>query len=115
MKQSNWVFGIVLTAMVFFASGCDNLAGGGDSNTDTDKDTSGGGSVDWTNYKTAGSFSIRIKNEANRDLVVFKNTVSKANILGGVRKNASDHGLKLDTKHFNENTGFSLIFITTED
>ena len=44
--MKHWVFGIVLTAMVFFAAGCDNLAGGGDSNTDT----SGGGSVDWTNY-----------------------------------------------------------------
>ena len=46
---------------------------------------------------------------------MFKNTVSKANILGSVRKNASNHGLKLNTTHFNQNTDFSLIFITTED
>ena len=109
MKQRNWIFGIAAGAMVFLAAGCDNLAGGGG----TDPGTSG--SVDWMNYQTAGSFAIRIKNEANRDLVVFKSTVTTANMLGGVPKNASDHGLKLNTTHFNQNTDFSLIFITTED
>ena len=104
-----WILAALLA--VLLASGCDDLmgkGGGGDEETEGDD-------VDWTNYQTAGSFAIRIKNEANRDLVVFKNTVTTANMLGGVRKNATDHGIKKNTTHFNQNTDFSLIFITTED
>jgi hypothetical protein len=113
MKQKHWVFGIALLAMVFFAAGCDSLTGGKDGADNGNGNGNDG--VDWENYRTAGTYAIRIKNEANRDLVVFKNSVSAANLLGGVRKNEPDHGLKGDTTHFNQSTDFSLIFITKED
>jgi hypothetical protein len=75
-------------------------------------DTSG---VDWTNYQTAGSYAIRIRNESSRDLVAFKNTLSADNLMGGVPKNATDHGIKLNTALFNQNTDFSIIFLSKED
>ena len=109
MKRfTEWMRGAALLgALALVLAGCP-------TGNENDKDTGDDG-VDWMNYQTAGSFSIRIKNEANRDLVVFKNTVITANMLGGVPKNASDHGLKLTSTHFNQNNDFSLIFITKEE
>ncbi|MDR2499489.1 MAG: hypothetical protein LBD37_00230 [Treponema sp.] len=91
------------------------LAGRDNPDGKEDEDNPGSGGVDWTNYQTGGSYAIRIKNEANRGLVAFKDSVSAANLLGGVPKNKGDWGLKKDTTHFNQNADFSLIFITKED
>lgn len=82
---------------------------GGDETTNPASD------IDWTNYQTAGTYSIRVKNESNRDLVAFMNSLTRANMLGGVKKNSGDHGFKKDTALFNQNKDFSVIFITAEE
>jgi hypothetical protein len=65
----------------------------------------------------AGEFSIRVKNESNRDLIAFKNSLSQDSLLGGVKKNATDHGFARKTALFAPglSADFSLIFITRED
>jgi hypothetical protein len=88
------------------------LSGCGLVDTGTDDEEGG---IDWTNYQTLGSYSIRVKNESNRDLVAFKGSLSPENLIGGVRKNASNHGLPLNTSLFNSNTDFALVFLTLED
>ncbi|MDR1100408.1 MAG: hypothetical protein LBL28_08015 [Treponema sp.] len=98
--------GVVLI-IALVVSGCElSIGNSGENNTST---------VDWANYQTAGSYAIRIRNESNRDLVAFKNTLSADNLMGGVPKNANDHGIKLNTMLFNQNTDFSIIFLTGED
>jgi hypothetical protein len=70
--------------------------------------------TDWTNYQTAGSYSIMVRNNANVDLIAFKNTLSEATKLGGVHKGGGTHGFKLNQTLFNANSDFSLIFLTTD-
>jgi hypothetical protein len=71
--------------------------------------------IDWTNYETEGSYSVRVKNESNRDLVAFKNSLAPENLIGGIRKNASNHGLPRKTNLFTSNSDFPLVFLTLED
>jgi hypothetical protein len=82
--------------------------------TDSDGDAS---DIDWKNYTAAGEFSIRVKNESNRDLVAFKSSLNQNNLLGGVGKNETDHGFSRNTALFTPGLSedFSLIFITQED
>jgi hypothetical protein len=89
-------------------SGCVMNTGGTD-------DDGGADGVDWTNYETEGSYSIRVKNESNRDLVAFKGSFTLENLIGGVRKNESNHGLPLKASLFTSNTDFALVFLTLED
>jgi hypothetical protein len=87
-----------------------------DNNDDDDKTDNGtSGSIDWTNYQTEGSYSVRVKNESNRDLVAFKGSIAAGNLLGGVRGNESNHGLPLNTSLFTSSTDFALVFLTLED
>jgi hypothetical protein len=76
-----------------------------------------GDGIDWKNYTVAGEFSIRVKNESNRDLIAFKGSLSQNNLLGGVKKNETDHGFSRNTSLFTAGLSedFSLIFITNED
>jgi hypothetical protein len=46
--------------------------------------------------------------------VAFKTSLTAANILGGVKKNEGDHGFKKNPDLFNQNTDFSIIFITVD-
>ncbi|MDR1588235.1 MAG: hypothetical protein LBS57_12330 [Treponema sp.] len=96
---------------ILLLSGCPMDAG----NDDDQSGTIAG--VDAVSYDTAGSYSIRIKNESNRDLIAFKASLSAANILGAVPKQAGDHGLKLNTTLFpsGQSQDFSVIFLTQED
>jgi hypothetical protein len=71
--------------------------------------------IDWTNYQTEGTYSIRVRNESNRDLVAFKGSLAPENLIGGVKKNEGNHGLPLNTTLFNENKDFPLVFLTLED
>jgi hypothetical protein len=101
---------------VLLFSGCivnvdpdDNTGTGGPSNgIDAD-------GIDWTNYQTVGTYSIRVKNESNRDLVVFKDSVASENLIGGVKKGEGNHGLPRNPSKFNENKDFPLVFLTLED
>jgi hypothetical protein len=106
-------FGIVPAALcaILLFSGCN-------VNIDTDGDGDDGKSsegIDWTNYQTTGTYSIRVRNESNRDLVAFKDSIAPENLIGGVKKNEGDHGLPLDSTLFNENKDFPLVFLTLED
>jgi hypothetical protein len=56
-----------------------------------------------------------VKNDSNRDLVVFKSSIAPENLLGGVKKNEGNHGLPLKTSIFQESTDFPLVFLTLED
>jgi hypothetical protein len=73
--------------------------------------------VDSKSYDTAGSYSIRITNESNRDLIVFKSSLSTTNILGAVPKQANDHGLKSNATLFPSGLSqdFTIVFLTRED
>jgi hypothetical protein len=103
---------------MLLVSGCD-LLGGNNGKENTDNGTEGSSTesngIDWTNYQTAGSYSIRVKNESNRDLVAFKGSIASENLLGGVKKNENNHGLPLKTSLFTSNTDFALVFLTLED
>jgi hypothetical protein len=97
-----------LCAILLFA-GCVIDPGG-----DDDHDGTADG-IDWTSYESEGSYSIRVKNESNRDLVAFKGSFAPENLIGGVRKNQTNHGLPLKTSLFVSNTDFALVFLTLED
>jgi hypothetical protein len=82
-----------------------------------DNNTGEGDGIDWKNYLVAGEFSIRVKNESNRDLIAFKSSLSQNTLMGGVRKGETDHGFSQNTALFASGLSedFSLIFITSED
>jgi hypothetical protein len=100
---------------MLLVSGCDLLGGGGSSNKENTGNGIDSNGIDWTNYETAGSYSIRVKNESNRDLVAFKGSIAPGNLLGGVRKNETNHGLPLKTSLFTSSADFALVFLTLED
>jgi hypothetical protein len=112
MTSKKFWFGMAAVMLVFglVLAGCTTDGGEGDGGAND-------GGIDWTSYDRAGTYSIRVKNESNRDLVAFKTSLSTANILGGVRKQAGDHGLKLNTTLFpaGQSQDFSIIFLTRED
>jgi hypothetical protein len=108
MKKVFVTLAVVSVLAGIFLS-CDNTE---NNNNDNGIDSNG---VDWTDYQTDGSYSIRIKNESNRDLVVFKGSLTAANLIGGVHKNATNHGLPKTALFGAQSTDFSLIFLTKED
>ncbi|MDR1324419.1 MAG: hypothetical protein LBK00_00095 [Treponema sp.] len=112
-----WIAPAVLCIILLLA-GCPMTTSSDNNGTDSDKgkdttDTSAG--IDWTNYETAGTYSVRVRNDANRDLVVFKDSPAPENLLGGVKKNEGNHGLPLKTSLFTANADFALVFLTLED
>ena len=70
--------------------------------------------VDWTNYQTAGTYSIFVRNNSGVDLVAFMNSLTESQMLGGVKKNSGAHGFKKNDTLFNTNKDFSIIFLTEE-
>jgi hypothetical protein len=112
---------IALAALcgVLLLSGCALIVGGDNGNNNSGGNDGVIAGVDSTSYNTAGSYSIRIRNESNRDLVAFKSSLSKDNILGAVPKQANNHGFKLKTdSHMfppGKSHDFSIIFLTKED
>jgi hypothetical protein len=104
MKQR---FLVTALALAVLLSACDDPA----PDVDVDEE------IDWKNYTGAGEFSIRVKNESNRDLIAFKSTLRQSNLLGGVGKGETDHGFPRATSLFTPGLSedFSLIFITRED
>jgi hypothetical protein len=107
------------TRMKFAAALCAALLLSGcvlDPGDENDNDKDGEDSkIDWTNYETTGYYSIRVKNESGRDLVAFKGSPASENLIGGVRKDESNHGLPLNSSLFTSNTDFALVFLTLED
>ncbi|MDR1565700.1 MAG: hypothetical protein LBS48_00260, partial [Treponema sp.] len=68
--------------------------------------------IDYTNYTT--DYSVRITNNSSVDLVVFKGTVSKSTLMGGVKAKDSNHGMKKDPALFPATGDFPLVFITED-
>jgi hypothetical protein len=84
-------------------AGCE-MGGGTDPNDIT--------GIDYTNYTT--DYSVRIKNDSSVDLVVFKGTVSKSTLMGGVKAQEANHGMKKDSALFSTTGDFPLVFITED-
>jgi hypothetical protein len=115
MKRLIFSLWLPLFGAALILGSCVNSFNDNNNGDDDDDNKKKGVEVDWENHTTAGSYAIRIRNESNRDLVAFKNTLTADNLMGGIRKNATDHGIKLNTALFNQNTDFSIIFLTEED
>jgi hypothetical protein len=86
-------------------------------NTDDDDEGGSVAGVDSKSYDAPWSYSIRIKNNSNHDLLAFKSQFSSDTVLGMVPKRADDHGLKLNTALFppGQSQDFSVVFLTRED
>jgi hypothetical protein len=102
---------LVFTAAVCLAlAGCQNSAGGGGggSGAGGSHETNG---VDYTNYSSG--FVFRVRNMTNQDLVAFKGGLAAGNLIGGVRKQTSQHGFNKNPALFNtQSQDFPLVFIT---
>jgi len=67
-------------------------------------------------FTSHNPFSIRITNHSSHNLVAFAGDVSNENLIGGVYKNTSNHGLPMNTKFFTPNPNyFRMVFITEDD
>ena len=108
MKQSNWVFGIALLAMVFLAAACGNLTGGKDGNED--ENGNGSTSVDFTSHNT--DYSILVRNNTGERLVAFKGDLVADKLIGGIPAHATDHGLRKNTTLFDRTEDFPMILLT---
>jgi hypothetical protein len=113
MKKSNWTTGFVTLVMilgVFAFVGCDALLGGGD---DKKPETPTDNGIDYTNYLT--SYSVKVKNDANKKLVAFKGSPSASSLISGVPIGGGEHGLKKDSALFATTGDFVLFLVTEED
>jgi hypothetical protein len=110
MKRSLFALWLPLFTAALILGSCINSF---NSNGNDDDGTADG--IDWTSYETEGSYSIREKNESNRDLEAFKASIAPENLIGGVRKNATNHGFPLKSSLFTSNADFALVFLTLED
>jgi hypothetical protein len=98
-----WVLLLAAALMVGFA-GCPD--------EEDNKDTGNG--IDYTNY---ADYSIRVKNDSNKNLVAFLGSPSSDNEISGIPKGGSVHGLKKDTRLFpNSGSPFDyILFLVTEE
>jgi hypothetical protein len=101
MKNSKAFF--VFFAVCLMTLGCE-MGGGTDPNDIT--------GIDYTNYST--DFSVRIKNNSSKDLIVFKGSVAQSTLMGGVKAKDTNHGMKKDPELFSETSDFPLVFITED-
>ncbi|MDR0494714.1 MAG: hypothetical protein LBG95_03700 [Treponema sp.] len=110
MKRTMICAAVLAAVILLFSCG----DAGGDPDNAGDNTIAG---VDAVSYNEAGTYSIRIKNESNRDLIAFKSRLSALNLLGAVPKQATNHGIKLDTTLFpaGQSQDFSILFLTKED
>jgi hypothetical protein len=115
MKKIVIIAIVLMAAILVFSCGDGSSTDNTDDTGDTDGNTIAG--VDSISYNEAGTYSIRIKNESNLDLIAFKSRLSASNILGAIPKQATDHGLKLNTTLFpaGQSSDFSILFLTKED
>jgi len=94
----------LLAALVLGLAGCPTDNGDGD----------GGNGIDYTNYS---DFSIRVKNDSTKNLVAFLESPGPDNLISGVPKGGSVHGLKKDLRLFpNSGSSFDyVLFLVTEE
>ncbi|MDR0909242.1 MAG: fibronectin type III domain-containing protein [Spirochaetaceae bacterium] len=80
------------------------------------KSSDNGAAIDWTDYTGSGAYSIRITNKTSVDLVVFKNSLSSANLIGGVKANVANHGLPANSSLFGSSSSdFTLVFLSNTE
>lgn len=66
-------------------------------------------------FESHTNFAIRVSNKSAEDLVAFKGSLTKANLIGGVLAKTDNHGFKNDRAIFPANpTSFQMLFITRE-
>jgi hypothetical protein len=116
MKKSNWMTRSAILVMIlsaFFFTGCDSLLGGGGDDDDKKPETPTDAGIDYTNYLS--SYSVKVKNDANKKLVAFKGAPSVSSLISGVPIGGGEHGLKKDAALFATTGDFVLFLVTEED
>ena len=71
--------------------------------------------VDWNDYSKSSDKAFLVANDTNKDLVAFKGSLRRENILGGIPLNSNGHGIKRSTVLLNGSVDFPMILITKED
>jgi len=95
---------LLVMGLIFSLVGC-----GGDDDGDGD----GGSGVDFTNFTT--DFSIKVKNDSNKNLVAFKGAPNSSTLISGIPIGGGTHGLRKDTTLFATTGDFVLFLVTEED
>jgi hypothetical protein len=117
MKKSerNWMAGIgvlVIMLSAFAFTACDLLGGNEDDKDDKSKPPADNG-IDYTNYMSG--YSVKVKNDANKNLVAFKGAPSASTLISGVPIGGGEHGLKKDAALFATSGDFVLFLVSEED
>lgn len=101
------VFAMLAIALLFYS--CKFSASlkkeGNEGNVSTGVST-----ISWDDHK---DYCVRVKNESSVNLVAFKGSIEKSNLLSGVKAH-SEAGLKLVPELFTNTCDFALQFITEE-
>lgn len=108
------VSALAAVLMLFFAGCTMGNGGGSGSKEDTDNTSGVINGVDYTDY-SASDYVVKVKNNTNKKLVVFKGAPSAETLMGGVPATATNHGLKKDSNMFSNSSDFVLFFVTEED
>jgi hypothetical protein len=106
MKKKHGVFfgvAVLMIAATFTLAGCDNPVGGDDDHN---------GGVDWTSHNA--DYSILVRNNTGKELVVFKGSLQNDNIIGGIPAHTQNHGLSMNTTLFDKTEDFPMIILTKE-
>ena len=111
-KISKLILACASTLVLFVA--CDFNASvrlpGNDKEEDSSKEEEVESGVDFTNYT---DYALVVKNNAQKNMVLFKGEPSQGNILGGV-KAGSTTGLKKNPSIFGKSTDY-VVYAVTED
>jgi len=96
MLNKNLAILAMIVALGFVMMACDE--GGGDTGV----------------WEPSNGDSVRVSNQTKTDLVAFKGSISKGNLLGGVRAQATNHPLKNASNLGNAPAQFRMLFITRD-
>lgn len=114
-KTLSVVVSALAAVLMLLWAGCTMGNGGGSgSKDDADKPSEQVSGVDYENY-SASDYVVKVKNNTNKKLVVFKGEPSVDTLMGGVPANATNHGLKKNSSMFSNSSDFVLFFVTEED
>jgi len=78
------------------------------------EDTDAADDVDWTNY-SGDDRAFGVRNNTNKELVAFRSSLSKANLIGGVKGNRVHYFKKSPVLTAGGTSDFPLILITKQD
>jgi hypothetical protein len=90
--------------------GCSNMATTQDETINKENKNN----VDYIDYSNS-DYSVKVKNNTTKELVVFKGTPSVDTLISGVPANATNHALKRSSDLFNNSSDFVLFFVTEQD